>query len=967
MKSIKTIIVLSIFAFLLYFPISSYSIDNPRMWDFISTKDVKAYDFIKENPEFDGRNTVIAVMDTGVDMGIPGLTQDSQGEVKVIDVQDFSGEGAVYLNYTEIKNENDKYYIELPDKKRLLGVDRFQFEDNKLRFGLVTEKDKKNSPLKDLNDNGKTDDVYSIVIGKLKDNDEIVCIIDTDGDMDLNDEEALVDYKKKYQSFLFKDPYNPERRHLLNCALNIFPNENKVVIHYDNGGHGTHVAGIAAGCNLHGQKTLNGIAPGAKVISLKIGNNNYAGGATTTESMKQAILYGIKYAKENKVPLVFNISYGIYNVAAGKSDLDLFMDKILEENTFIAICTSNGNSGPGLQTTGTPASASNIIAVGALLDKAYANNIYHMPIDKAMMYNFSSRGGDVAKPDIVAPGGASSSVPRWAHGDTMQGTSMASPQAAGCVSLLMSAMVQNNPPLPVNNFIIKRSLKLSAKKIDGYSHLDYGSGLIQVPEAFEQYKAFINENEHKNLLDYKISTFSPLYPDETSTTSYWRTKSYFPIGQDKQVFKITPIFPKELSPDDKDNFYRAYKLEVDADWIRLVQDTVYIKGNSEAKISCYYDPKLIDNPGLYTAKIKAYQINPDKTENQNDRLEFELWNTIIVPYTFHTRNCYTRKWKEAELEKTSIRRYFIAVPPNATSMHIKAEVPNGKEGSVSFYVFNENGFCGYTSINSYKPETREIYYSVEGDNLDSDIIEVIAYAKPDVETSSFYKLSVSFAGIKVNPDDIRIIMNKPGISPSGYFYLYNLYDCYLDTQISGEILGYYKNYRDEINDADRYSKTFEMNDKIKGVRFNFDIGYKNYNKCTDLTINIFDENGKSISKRYFGNNKSSIYISNPYPNDSNTREYKLEIDLAFTHKDRRNWWIITDEYNYLNNAITLDIKHNSSNRFKLYPGVKSYMDYELKDYPPVTPKSYKLFGNIKLINTNNYHPELNKEVFFKID
>ena len=45
------------------------------------------------HPEFDGRGTIILVLDTGVDVGVEGLLTTSTGETKVIDVQDFSTEG----------------------------------------------------------------------------------------------------------------------------------------------------------------------------------------------------------------------------------------------------------------------------------------------------------------------------------------------------------------------------------------------------------------------------------------------------------------------------------------------------------------------------------------------------------------------------------------------------------------------------------------------------------------------------------------------------------------------------------------------------------------------------------------------------------------------------------------------------------------------------------------------------------
>ncbi len=42
-------------------------------------------------------------------------------------------------------------------------------------------------------------------------------------------------------------------------------------------------------------------------MGFKLGNNNYAGGATISGSMKQAFLYADKISKERKEPCIINL------------------------------------------------------------------------------------------------------------------------------------------------------------------------------------------------------------------------------------------------------------------------------------------------------------------------------------------------------------------------------------------------------------------------------------------------------------------------------------------------------------------------------------------------------------------------------------------------------------------------------------------------------------------------------------
>ena len=919
-----------LFIFFLLFNISTFSQDSIQT--FISLSNTGVDEFLVQHPEYDGRGTIVFVFDTGVDMGIDGLTHTSTGEVKVIDVQDFTGEGDVQLYKADIDEEDDKsFFINEDMNYKISGADKLTYHsvDDEYYIGAFKESDLINSSSKaaDLNGNGNQTDNYMIISFKtMAEEDQFwIAYIDADGDGDISDEFPMHSYKDYKESFTIKTESGLAP---LTMGLNIFPDEKRISLHFDDGAHGTHVAGIAAGNDIGGSG-LNGVAPGAYVISCKLGNNLYSGGATVTESMKKSFLYADKISKETEMPCIINMSFGIGSEIEGRSDIEKFIAKLIKENPYLYVCTSNGNNGPGISTTGLPSASEYVLSSGAVLPEESGRDLYSTNLGRDIILYFSSRGGEVNKPDICSPGACTSTVPNWTKKDRFWGTSMSSPYTAGAVSLLMSAMSQVFPDVRIPSHLVYTAIRESAADIEGYSHFDQGSGYINVPAAYELLKKYIEWGEVKNIETYRVIAAAPNMPDGKAPNLYLRN-GLFLNGDEKFNFII-----KRNNFQDVDKFYRVYKITCEEDWLIPVQKKTYIRNNQAATITVKFDKSKMTEPGLYSGKIKAFR-------NDNSKFpEFEMLATVVIPYTFSGENNYKMEWNDREIRSGDADRYFINVPAGQTSMKISLTRNDDDYTMVRYHLFNPDGIDegGSSVLYSIDNENvvEEIFY-----NLKPGVYELDVEGYFRAEKVSRYNLSIKFSGInRLDSHCLSVANNQIEIINS-----HNSADKY---SLSGEITGYKKKHTAELKGSEHFFLPFTFNEGEAAKTFELNLAKKDFNKVTDFAVMILDKNGVAVSKEALGQSTGSLSVENP---GNETDEFILELIPAFSHAYGEMKITIIEETGY-DVKGNVDVTFAGKNKMILYPNTLVELKCDFDDSEYVVPDGGKLFGTIYLQSAAN--------------
>ncbi len=274
---------------------------------------------------------------------------------------------------------------------------------------------------------------------------------------------------------------------------------NDLLLPYDDFGHGTHVAGIIAGSGYDSGGARRGVAPGARLVVLKVLDSTGNGHISN-------VIAAIDYAVEHRAQ--FNIRIINLSVAAGVHEsyevdpLTLAAKRAVDAGIVVITAAGNlGRSAAGVVQPGSitsPGNAPWVLTVGATNDRGTAIR------SDDTLAPFTSRGpthiDGFMKPDIVAPGVGIESLadpnstlyainpdarlPGTVQTATMPylrltGTSMAAPVVAGTVALMLEA----NPDLTPN--LVKAILQYTAERRSRYDTTAQGAGFLNARGAVQ--------------------------------------------------------------------------------------------------------------------------------------------------------------------------------------------------------------------------------------------------------------------------------------------------------------------------------------------------------------------------------------------------------------------------------------------------------------------------------------------------
>ncbi|MGB0372050.1 MAG: S8 family serine peptidase [Opitutales bacterium] len=766
----------------------------------IPKRETGVLEFLEKHPTYDGRGVVIAVFDTGVDPAAHGLQTTTTGERKLVDIIDGSGAGDVDMSHTinlaEVDEEKPLKGLtgrkltlpeELQGTERTIhiGMKRAKELFHPAPWGRIMEARKKAWQLKNNQERAERkaseteeerawekkhpsdrtldeqdqaarvsllegleksflkDDpgpVYDCILWSAGDIFKV--IIDTDEDGDLGDEEILRPFGIEGEYARFADPVSAT------FGVQVYDSGKLLSIVTVSGSHGTHVAAIAA-AHFPEDPKRNGIAPGARILSVRLGDVRAGGSSNYFGEMR-----AVASAARNKVDIM-NASWGGASTYQDGSALSARLYNKLVRDYGVTAFVSAGNNGPALSTLGSPGGeAEHVIGVGAYVSPEMGKYLYALSEENPETgYGFTSRGpgksGDLGV-DIFAPGGATASLASDSlRGSQLyNGTSMAAPSAAGVGALLISAAKQLE--LDHSPERIKAAL-MNTAIATGEEPFTEGAGLIQSLPALEFLKSQAKEfawDIHYNL-EGPAGTFRSgpgLYLRENLRDS----KIDIPIT-------ITPEFSEFTDDTTAYNWEANVALSTTEPWLKSPEYTRLANGRQ--RLTLTVDAEKLPEAGT-PAFAKLIGKLADDSEG-NTLFQFPV--TIVEPQEMSHPETYEHK-ETISLTSSNTRRIFLKAPDRADHLKLSVKLPDDQTDVRRRFVINVLSLADDASFREknlteylwFTPgEEKTLLAEVHG----GQVVEITVHQYWSTPGAYTLELESEFIGVGASSDELAIAKN----------------------------------------------------------------------------------------------------------------------------------------------------------------------------------------------------------------
>jgi hypothetical protein len=456
-----------------------------------------------------------------------------------------------------------------------------------------------------------------------------------------------------------------------------------------------------------------------------------------------------------------------------------------------------------------------------------------------------------------------------------QGTSMASPHAAGLAALLISGLIQEKRA--VNAAQIRQSLMVTARPLRGATFIDEGTGLPEVDHAWQWLQG------QRNIPD--ITVWAVNADVRTNAALYQRRP-----GDSELVQRFELIQPASAQR-------AVYTLRSDAAWASPPRRVTLGAGTNTVDVR--YNMAELKPPGAYTATVSGWG-----TDTLAGPL-FRLVSTVVAPEPITAGSRTLRSAARVE-PGTQLRTFFRA----DSARPLELRISSGSVGQKGLAFLHEPDGMPFRdeSTRPIGAADREAIYQVDGRDVVPGRYEAVVIAP------TLQPLTVNIKLVQ-SPLRLQLARDKSTALAS----LTNVTAVPVPSEVTMLLGG-----------AERVETVVARGSAVRRIPFiapawaravviDLTMDRPQWSRFTDFGVTLFDSGGQQIEKKPLNYAFGRLQAALP----ENHGDMALMLGLFPGFADPRtdeNWTVRASIRLYSDSAIPLDAAGSSDSVLTIAPG-----------------------------------------------
>jgi hypothetical protein len=293
-----------------------------------------------------------------------------------------------------------------------------------------------------------------------------------------------------------------------------------------------------------------------------------------------------------------------------------------------------------------------------------------------------------------------------------------------------------------------------------------------------------------------------------------------------------------------------------------------------------------------------------------------------------------------------VERIFLVPPPGTTTWAVTVRPSRGKPASILAAIYDGGGHRLPRDGMVSSQDGREVLWTLsnsdlgEGGTFELDLVGALVPA-----VQSTVDVQVRFGGLEAAP--VGVLRADPGKAPAADIMVANRLSVPFDGEVNGEIRGYERTFSRQL-EGDFIKHGFTTSTEIEAVEFDLEMSPQDWNRFTDVAVNILDKEGRAAVQTGFSNRKLTVVLKVPPAAGSN--DWNLEIRAGRAVRGGPSGEVKLTERFVTRERVALVGSVEGSQRVRLWPTVQTKVRMQAVSTPKAPASGTLWSGSVDFID-----------------